>query len=80
MQDFDVLCLEGIFLLCIPLGISRQDISSSVSLVLTIVDSKVIMRELLGPADLSGAHILHVHEPTEIVMVGEYEHLMLEAF
>ena len=80
MQDFDVLYSEGIFLVCIPLGILRQGISSSVSFALTIVDSKVVIRELLGPVDLSGAQTLRVHEPAEVVVVGEYEHLMLGAF
>ena len=55
MQDFDVLCSQSVFFLRIPLGISRQGISSSVSFALTIMDSKVVMKEFLGPADLSGA-------------------------
>ena len=80
MQDFDVLCSKGVFLLCIPLRISRQGISSSVSFALIIVNSEVVTRELLGPVDLFGAQTLCVHEPAEVVLVGEYEHLMLGAF
>ena len=55
MQDFDILCSEGVFLFRIPLGISRQDISSFVSFTLTIIDLEVVTREFLGPADLSEA-------------------------
>ena len=80
MQDFDVLCSEGLFLFCTSLRVSRQGISSSVSLTLTIVDSKVVAREFLGPADLSGAQTLRLHEPAEVVVVGEYKHLMLRPF
>ena len=80
LQDFDVLCSEGIFLLCIPLEISRQGISSSVSLALTIVDLKVVTRELLGLADLFGAQILRVYKLAEVVVIGDYEHLMMGAF
>ena len=80
MQDFDVLCSEGLFLFDTSLRVSRQGISSSVSLALTIVDSEVVTREFLGPADLSGAQTLRVHEPAEVVVVGEYEHLMLRPF
>ena len=52
MQDFDVFCLEGVFFLSVPLGVLRQGISSSVSFALMIIDSEVVTREFLGPADL----------------------------
>ena len=55
MQDFDVFYLEGVFIFCIPLKILRQDISSSVSFALTIIDLEVVMREFLGLADVSRA-------------------------
>ena len=80
VEDFDILGAEGFFLFYISLRVSRQGISSSLSFALTIVDSEVVRRELLGPADLSGAQTLRVHEPAEVVVVGEYEHLMLRAF
>ena len=79
MQDFDVLGAEGFFLLCTSLRVSRQGISSSVSLALTIVNSEVVTRELLGPADLSGAQTLRVHEPAEVVVVGKHENFMSRA-
>ena len=80
VQDFNVLGVEGLFFLCISLRLSRQDISSSVSLALTIDDLEVVVREFLGPADLPGAQTLCLYEPTEVVMVGEYKHLMLKPF
>ena len=80
MQDFDVLGTGGLFLFYTLLKVLRQGISSSISLALTIVDLEVVAREFLGPADLSGAQILRLHEPTEVVMVGDYKHLMLRPF
>ena len=80
MQNLDVLRSEGVFLLSTPLRVSRQGIGSSVSLALTIINSEVVARELLGPVDLSGAQTLRLHEPTEVVVVGEYGHLMLRPF
>ena len=80
VQNLDVLRSEGVFLLNTPLRVLRQGIGSSVSLALTIIDSKVVTRELLGLADLSGAQTLRVYEPAEVVVVGEYKHLMLRAF
>ena len=54
-QDFDVYGMEGLFFFCTLLRVSRQGISNSISLALTIVDLEVVAREFLGPADLSGA-------------------------
>ena len=79
MQNLDVLRSKGFFLLNPPVRISRQGINSSVSLVLTIVDSEVVTRELLDPADLSGAQTLCVHEPAEVVVVGKHENFMSKA-
>ena len=80
VQDLDVLCSEGFFLRSTLLRLSRQGIGSSVSLALTIIDLKVVGGEFLGPADLSGAQTLHFHKPTEVVVVGEYEQLVLRPF
>ena len=80
VQNLDVLRSEGVLLLSTQLRVLRQGISSSVSLALTIIDLEVVARELLGPANLSGAQTLRVHEPAKVVVVGEYKHLMLGAF
>ena len=80
MQNFDVFDTEGLFLFCILLKVLRQSIGSSVSLALTIVDLKVVVKEFLGPADLSGAQVLCLYKPTEVVVVDEYKHLMLRPF
>ena len=80
MQDFDVLGAEGFFLFCTLLTVLRQDISSFISLALMIVNSEVVAREFLGSADLSKAQTLCFHEPTELVVVDEYKHLMLKPF
>ena len=79
MQDFDVLCSEGVFFLNAPLGVSRQGISSSVSFALTIINSEVVPREFLGPADLPGAQTLCIHELLEVVIVGKHENFMSRA-
>ena len=80
VQNLDILRSESVFLLNTLLRVSRQGIGSFVSFALTIINSEVVVRELLGPADLSGGQTLCVHEPAEVVMVGEYEHFMLGAF
>ena len=52
MQDLDVFNAESFFLFYILLTVSKQGINSSVSLALTIIDSEVVVSELLGTANL----------------------------
>ena len=80
MQDLDVLGTKSFFFFCTLLRVSKQGISSSISLALMIVNLKVVTRELFGPAKLPGAQTLYVHEPTEVIVVSEYKHLMLRPF
>ena len=40
----------------------------------------MVSRELLGPADLSGAQALRIHETTEVIVVRKDENLMLTTF
>ena len=80
MEDLDVLGIQGVFLFCTLLRVSRQGISSSVSFALTIIDSEVVTREFLGPADLPGAQTLRVYELTKVVVVYKAEDLVFAIF
>ena len=80
VQNLDVFCSESLFLLTTLLRVLKQGIGSFINLTLTIVDLEVVTRKLLGLADLFGAQTLCVHEPAEVIMIGEYKHLMLGAF
>ncbi len=75
-RDYGILIFESFFLGLASLGEGRQDISYSMSLSLTIIDSKVISRELLGPADLTRAQAFCIHESTEVIMVNQDEDLI----
>ena len=79
MQDFDVPVSESLFFLCTLLRVLRQGVSSSIGFALTIIDSEMVTREFLSPANLSGAQTLRIHEPAEVVVVGKYEDFMLRA-
>ena len=80
LEDFDVLGMEGFFLFYTSLRVSRQGVSSSISLPLTIVDLDVVTREFLGSADLFKAQTLYIHELAEIVMVDKHKNFMLGAY
>ena len=80
MQNLDILRSKDLFLSSTPLRVLKQGIGNSVNLALMIVNLEVVTRELLGLADLSGAQTLCVHKSAEVVVVGEYKHLMLGIF
>ena len=80
MQNFDILCSEGLFLLSTPLRVSKQGIGSSVSLTLIIIDVEVVMGEFLSPADLFGAETSRIHELSKVVIVDKHEDFILRAF
>ncbi len=50
------------------------------SFSLMIIDSEVVLRELLGLADLIRAQTLCIHELAEIIIVSKDEDFMLAAF
>ena len=80
VEGLDVLDVEGVFLFCILLRVSRQGISSSISIALTIINLEVITREFLGTTDLPGAQTLRIHKLTKVVMVCKDEDLVFAIF
>ena len=80
MKNLNVFGWQFVFLGLISLRKARQRVCSSVCLALTIINSKLVMREFLSLADLFGAQTLRVHEPTKFVMVGKYQDFVLAAF
>ena len=40
----------------------------------------MVLEELLGPADLSGAQTFYIYEKMEVIVVHKNENLMLIAF
>ena len=70
MKNSSILSLKFFFFILTPLKEARKSICSPIDLALTIIDLKMISGELLGPTDLSGAQALHIHELTEVIIVG----------
>ena len=80
MKDLAIFSSELLLLILASLRKPRQSICSRIRFNLAIVDFEMVLRELLGPADLSGAQALCIHETTEIIMVCKDKNLMLTAF
>ena len=47
---------------------------------MAIIDSKMVLKELLGLADLSGAQTLCIHETREVIVVRKDKNLILATF
>ena len=80
MKDSAILSSELLLFILASLWKPRQSICSRICLTLAIVDSEVVLRELLGLADLSGAQALCIYETTEVIVVRKNKNLMLAAF
>ncbi len=80
MKNLGVIIFESLFLGLASLEEMKQGISCSISLFLIIIDSEVVLRELLGPADLTRAQVFCIHELTEVIIVSKNEDLIFVAF
>ena len=80
MEDLGVLSLKLFFLIMAPLREARKGVCSSVCLALTIIDLKMIPRELLGSPNLARAQTLCIHKLTKVIMVGKHQNFVLTAF
>ncbi len=80
MKNLGVLISESLFLGLASLGEARQGIRQSISFFLTIIDSEVVSRKLLGPADLTRAQTFCIHESTKVIIVSKDEDLVFIAF
>ena len=80
MKDSAILSSELILLILASLRKPQQSIYSCICFALAIVNLKMVLGELLGPADLSGAQTLCIHEATKVVVVCEDEHLVFATF
>ncbi len=80
MENLGVLISGSLFLSLASLGEVRQGISHSISLFLMIIDLEVILREFLGPVDLTRAQAFCIHELIEIIMVSKDKDFIFVAF
>ena len=80
MKNLGILILECFFLSLTFLWEVRQGIRRSISHSLTVFNSKMVSRELLGPADLTRAQAFHIYKSTEVIMVSENKDLVFAAF
>ncbi len=79
MKNLGVLISESFFLGLTSLREAKQSISHNISFFLTIFDSEMVSKKFLGPADLTRAQTLCIHELMEIIIVSKDKNLIFAA-
>ena len=64
----------------VSLGEVRQRVCNSVGFSLVIIDLKIILRELLGPPDLTKTQVLCIYKLMKIVVVSKDKDLIFVTF
>ena len=80
MKNLSVLGSKLFFLIQAFLKEMRECICNSICFTLTIIDLKMVIRELLGSAKLTRAQTFCIHELLEVIIVSENKDFMFAAF
>ena len=80
MKNLNIFIFEHFFLSLASLWEVRQSICRSISFSLTIINLEVVLRELLGPADLKRAQAFYIYELMEVIIVNKDKNLVFAAF
>ena len=80
MENLGILSLKLFFLIMAPLREAKKGVCSTVCFTLTIINWKMIPKELLGPPDLVRAQTFCIYKSTEIIMVDKYQNVVLATF
>ena len=80
MKDLAILSLKLIFFILTSLEKSQQSIYSYIYFALAIINLKIVLKELLSPADLSGAQIFYIYETIEVIVIYEDKNLIFVIF
>ncbi len=80
LKNLGILICKSFFFSLTSLKEVKQSISCSISFFLTIIDLKMVLRELLGLADLTKAQTFCIHELMEVIMINKDEDFVFAIF
>ena len=80
MKNLSILISEHFFFGLASLREARQSISYSISHSLTIINLKVVSKDLLGPTDQLKAQVFRIHESVKVIIVNKDKNLVFVAF
>ncbi len=79
MKNLGVLNSMSLFLGLALLEEARQGVSHSIRLSLIIINSKVVLKKILGLMNLIRAQTFYIHQLSEIIMVSKDKDLIFAA-
>ena len=80
MKNLSILSLKLFIFIFVFLRKMRQYICSSICLILTIINKKIVPEELLGPTDLFRAETLYIHKVAKVVVIGKHKNFVFATF
>lgn len=80
MNNLGIFYSKSFFFNLASLKKVEQSIYIFIGLFLTIINPKIVLRELLSPADLAGAQTLHIYKTITVVIVSKNKALILTTF
>ena len=80
IKNLRILISESLFLGWASLREAKESISHNISFSQMIINLKVVLRKLLGSADLTIAQAFCIYESTEVIIVSKNKDLMFANF
>lgn len=79
-KKFEYSWFRFFFFALTSLGKTSQGIISYISLLLSKINFKMILREFLSPANLSGSQDLNIYKLAEIIIIVKYKKFKFTVF
>lgn len=79
MKDISIFNSKCLFIIRAFLGKPGQGISGDISFALLIIYAEVILKELLGLADLANSQTFYINELAKVIMISKHKSFMLAA-
>lgn len=80
MKNLNIFVFDSFFLRLTSLEKRRQEVSGNISLSLTIINSKVVLQEFLGPINLPRTQAFCIHELFKVIIVSKNKKLIFAVF
>lgn len=72
MENFGIYDLKIFFFSIITMEKMSQNINSYIGFTLTIIDSKIITRKFLGPANQPSTQAFNIYKFVKIIIMNKY--------
>ena len=80
MEDSIILSLKFFFFIKTPLNKAKQCVYCCICFTLTIIDLKMVTKELLGLADVIKAQTLCIYKLLKVIIISKNKNLVFAVF